>query len=222
MIKRIIEFVTLFFQNRIGGKQTVSELPLDRVIERQRIINKEPRAGGVIHRNFDRDFKVMDITEELARHKTKKWKVRDTALVDRVVFHQSMSDGDVEGVNRYHIEPGNHISKTGCPRICYHYVISRDGIFYKCNKESCLTWHTRGQNLRGIGVLVMGDFSGGDYMGPMSVTEAQVETLTNCLFYFTDNPNLPGITNLKQFYGHCDFGKPHCPGTEIYELIHTA
>jgi len=63
--------------------------------------------------------------------------------------------------------------------------------------------------------MVAGDFDGGDHQGKTQPTKTQKKNLQKLLKHLILET---GLTN-KDIYGHCDFGKPACPGDEIYEII---
>lgn len=99
--------------------------------------------------------KLIDIRARLPRHKTRKWKTRNKA--DTIVVHTTASDNqDPFKTNAYHIKAGeqNHISKEGCPRICYHDYVTKDGTVYHCNNYTDWTWHAGLYNKRSIGVVM--------------------------------------------------------------------
>jgi len=76
--------------------------------------------------------KIVDITDKLPVHKTKRWKRR--TKINRIVVHTTSSDNqDPFKTARYHISAPNHISKTGCPTICYHDFITKAALVYRCN-----------------------------------------------------------------------------------------
>ena len=125
--------------------------------------------------------------------------------------------GSVEQVNNYHITPGeqNHLTKRGAPHFSYHYGIDLDGTVYKANSHSSTTWHTKGQNSCSVGIMVAGDFSGDTHKGKLEPTDIQKKNLQKLLDHLILELSLAD----KDIYGHCDFGKPACPGTELYQLI---
>lgn len=99
--------------------------------------------------------KLLDIRNEMPRHPTRKWKTRYSA--DRIIVHTSASNNqDPIRTANYHITPGNqnHISKKGCPGLCYHDFITKTGIVYHCNNYTDVTWHAGAYNKRSIGVVM--------------------------------------------------------------------
>lgn len=146
--------------------------------------------------------------------------------IDLVCLHQAMgyvdsySVKDVLGVHSYHTSTQCHINPgIGCPRICYHFVIDDDGMIYQCNELTDITWAARGANTTGIHILLIGNFSGPGYAGKGEPTTAQKAAyLELAQSLLSDDINLPSIYR-QSFVGHCDFGKPACPGTVAYEWV---
>ena len=142
----------------------------------------------------------------------KLWGNRPTTMINKIIVHQSLSDSTTEQVNRYHTSKESHIKPgVGCPKICYHYTIEKDGTIYKVNKDTDITWHTAGQNMTSLGVLVLGNFSGEGYVGKSFPTDRQLTSLT----YLLDKLRLSYKLTKNDVYGHHDFGKPACPGYDI-------
>ena len=82
---------------------------------------------------------IKDFREKLPIHKTKKWELRDKE-VKLIVLHCTERDWDVLETAIYHIS-SNHIDKTGCPTICYHYFIDKEGEIFYVVDERYKTWH---------------------------------------------------------------------------------
>ncbi|HNW88095.1 MAG TPA: peptidoglycan recognition family protein [Bacteroidales bacterium] len=166
-------------------------------------------------------LEVTDVVDTLPWHPTKRWGTRTLSVINKIIVHQTLSKGTMQAVNKYHITPAedNHISATGAPHICYHFVIEKDGTIYKTNKVTHIVWHCTGQNTASIGILVMGNFDAVDYKGTEKPTEKQIKSLGNLLDAITKD-NLEGLKITKlNIFGHCDFGKLDCPGTRLYSFI---
>ena len=108
-----------------------------------------------------------DIRDKLPRHKTKKWVHRSIKGVKYIVVHTTGSiNQDPFKTNAYHISP-NHISKTGCPRLCYaDYIAYHKGftgsdecIVYRCNNYTEKTWQS-GSPMNGMSVGVVIAYNG--------------------------------------------------------------
>lgn len=110
-------------------------------------------------------LKKRDIRDTIPRHPKRKWRTRDSA--DYIIVHTTASDTqDPNRTAKYHITPGkkNHISRKGCPSICYHDFITKDGIVYHCNDYTDITWHAGWYNKRSVGVVLA--FKGQDGISP--------------------------------------------------------
>jgi len=165
----------------------------------------------------EKEFEIVDMIEELEWNPVKRWSKRSVGSIDRVIIHHTGSKGDVTSINKYHISPGNHISSLGTPHICYHYVISGpftsnhcDGEIVLVNDIRDITWHCRGQNSRSIGIAVVGNF--------VDDTKPSSEQLLAVRWLMKHIHEDLGIDK-KEFYGHCDFRKPACPGKSLYNEI---
>jgi N-acetyl-anhydromuramyl-L-alanine amidase AmpD len=162
-------------------------------------------------------------------HPTKRWGQRNLSLIKNIVIHQSMSyykqysTKDIEGVNNYHITPSNdnHISKTGCPHICYTFVIDDDGKTYQCNEYKHITWHCKGHNIDSLGILILGDFDGPSYNGKYEKpTQEQMESLYLLLNYMIDQKFYRQIDK-KHIFGHTELqaNKENCPGNYLMKFV---
>lgn len=162
---------------------------------------------------------MKNLTKSLPWHETKKWSKRPISAIDRVIVHQTMGAGTVEDINRYHVgTANNHISPTGCPHICYHFVIDKEGIICLTNRMSDLVWHARGSNYHSIGIMILGDFAGPGHLGTDIVNDEQLDALDRllnllCESYDIDKNNIKGHNEVSN--------KLACPGTDIQEYINT-
>lgn len=164
-------------------------------------------------------FEVIDYVNVLKWHKSRTWSKRTLSKINKLVVHQSLTSGSLEGINNYHITPGkqNHISPKGAPHICYHYAVDKDGKVYQCNQHSSLVWHTRGQNTTGIGIVLLGNFDGPTYKGTETPTSLQLENTNRLIDFLLKSKDI----NIEktEVYGHKDFGKENCPGTIVYDSV---
>lgn len=146
---------------------------------------------------------------------TSLWGKRTESIIDKIIVHQALGEIDTIGVHNYHISEKSHLKKGGAPKIAYHFSIEKSGKTYLVNDLTDVVWHCKGQNLRSIGILVCGDFDGPNHVGKSSPTEEQLKSLKGLLDRLTSELSIPK----KEVYGHCDFGKPACPGWDIHKFI---
>lgn len=158
---------------------------------------------------------IINHIQQLEWHPSRRWSNRELSRVNKVILHQELGESSIEQVNRYHINP-NHISSSGCPHFCYHYGISKNGEVIQANELSHVTWHTKGQNTAGIGIMFVGNFKGpGHELGNEGPTDEQMQSAEELVGFLLDTFKL----NKQDVFGHYHFGKPACPGYKIQEWI---
>jgi N-acetyl-anhydromuramyl-L-alanine amidase AmpD len=162
-----------------------------------------------------KDIDCENLINKLDWHPNKIWGQRPITDINKIIIHQSLSDGKIENINRYIISPGNHISTNGCPHIPYHIAINKDGEILICNNFDDRTWHTKGVNRVSLGVCVLGNFIGTGYNKGHEPTEKQLLNLELLIEYLLDKLSLTS----KSVYGHYHFGKPACPGKSCSEIV---
>ena len=174
---------------------------------------------------------ITSIINSLEWHPTKKWAKRTIDKIDTILVHQAGMVATVEGINKYHITPTsdqdndgviegwerNHLSDTGAPHICYHFVIDRSGKVYQTNRITDVTWHAKGYNTKGIGILVNGNFDGPHWSGTEAPTAGQIRNLKRLLRILSKKYNIQ-VDNIK---GHGEINplKEACPGTLLLNIV---
>jgi hypothetical protein len=174
---------------------------------------------------------IADYRGRLANHSTKHFRIRtNPSDVLGVCSHHSAGvSQDPQAVARYHVGP-NHISQTGCPGLCYNFVISQDVeptsvILARDLREICWSQavDTKGnqdwsgdENRHLLSILVMGDFNETNRLGrsgdPAMQQLQRWEWLTQWL------SELFGFDGLG-YFGHYHFGKIYCPGRVLRRRI---
>lgn len=166
---------------------------------------------------FKSKFKFRDVRNILPIHKTRKWKRRKWNNILEIVIHHSAAISkkmngirEIENIAIYHRSP-NHISKRGCPGICYPWVIDRDGIIYKTSDHENITWHCKRHNNRSVGICLLGKFTK-DGQKP---TLDQFRSLEKLLVHLLSTLKL----NIGNVFCHRDFKNTICPGDLIYYFV---
>lgn len=158
---------------------------------------------------------IKNSIDTLPWHPTRRWSKRLTTDINKIIVHQELGDGSIERVNKFHIGP-NGVSEKGCPHFCYHFGIQKDGTIVQANEVTDITWHTVGQNTTGIGIMLVGNFSGKGYMkGEADPMPEQMQSLNILVNWLMKEYRI----HRTQLFGHSDFGKPDCPGFVIDEWI---
>lgn len=170
---------------------------------------------------------IKNIIDELPKHPTKKWGKRNLSIISEVIVHQAAARGATAfNVNTYHITPSsdknhdgvieswerNHLSDTGAPHICYHYVIEKDGTIEQCNNVTDITWHAKGHNIMAIGIMLAGYFKGRGHEKADEPTKEQLDSLVWLLNKLHED--FPKISK-NNYKGHCEVdpvNKIACPG----------
>jgi N-acetylmuramoyl-L-alanine amidase len=161
---------------------------------------------------------ITDLELQLnpAYNEEKYWGYRPTNMIDKLIVHQELGEGDTKSVHRYQTSINSHLKiGVGAPMIAYHYTIEKDGTIYKVNKDTDITWHTKGQNMVGIGIMLVGDFTGPDHIGQSEPTDRQLSALK----YLLNKLRLKYGLEKADVYGHNDFGKKACPGDIVVGFL---
>lgn len=147
-------------------------------------------------------MQIKDITDNLPRHPTKRYRQRalDT-ITHAVVHHSATAGGTPEAFARYHVRD------LGWPGIGYHYVIDRKGQVYKCHSAAVVSYHASGANSCSIGVCLVGNL---DVQRP---TESQRAALVELLQELMSAYHIPAA----HVIGHREVPgtRKSCPGTNI-------
>lgn len=96
-----------------------------------------------------KDELFTDIIYKLPVHPTKKPKKQNK--IKKIVVHTTDGVVTPQGLAKYDIGP-NHISKTGCPSVTYHYLINQSGKAGKCCPHEVVTWHAGPHNNQSLAV----------------------------------------------------------------------
>lgn len=163
-------------------------------------------------------MQIKNFIKELPWHKSRLWQKREISQIDKIIIHQELGESSVENVNAYHtsISTQNHITPKGCPHICYHYAIRKNGEILQTNELSDITWHCKGQNTSSVGIMLVGNFAGPGYdMGSSVPTPEQIQSTEQLVDFLLKSLHLSNAS----LFGHYQFGKPACPGYVMQEWV---
>lgn len=163
-------------------------------------------------------MQIKNLITELPWHAERVWRKRELSQIDKIIIHQELGESSIENVNQYHISvgPQNHITPKGCPHMCYHYGIRKNGEVVQVNELSDIVWHCKGQNTSSIGIMLVGNFSGPGYdLGTSEPTEEQIHSVNELVDFLLTSFKLPNTS----LFGHYNFGKPACPGYVMQEWV---
>jgi N-acetyl-anhydromuramyl-L-alanine amidase AmpD len=169
-------------------------------------------GGGITVYNYTgtdivlEDGTILE-TKELPTHLTKEYDKRplnDTDSLTVFVHHTAVdADASIEGIARYHV---NH---NGWAGIGYHSAIEPDGDILLLNSLYTISYHTRGQNTKGISVVMLGNYD------TETLNDKQIASLELVL------NALCQVLPIKSIKGHRDAFSAHtsCPGNNAYNQI---
>lgn len=170
---------------------------------------------------------ATDLRGKLAINNNHQWKKRSFSDIQGVVFHQTLGNTSLENVAKYHTGPQSHINPGGVHSISYTIGIRKSGEICVMNDLEDVTWS---QGMKGndidenkcfIGVVCEGLFG---WDPAIAVHEGQKvgdptkEQMTSISVVWDGLAELFNM-DIKDIYGHFDWGKPACPGTKIKEYI---
>lgn len=163
---------------------------------------------------------VRDMRRHLPRHKTRVWRKRPLDDLVGMVWHQTLGEGSVKGVARYHVGP-NHISQRGLPCISYTFFVAPDGEVMLCNDLEDVTYSQGDRTKPGdenrmyVSACFAGNFDAPGYQGTTQVTARQISS--GMLLWLACSGAFGWHGDA--LYGHHHMGKAVCPGSVLSGLI---
>ena len=179
-----------------------------------------------INEDFCSRINATDLRGALPTNKNgTKFRWRDPSQLKGIVFHQSLSWGNIEQTHKYHTGP-NHMAANGLERISYTIGIRRNGEVCFLNNLETKTW-SQGitkrygdENAEFLAVLFEGMFKWGnetEYLG-QKLGEPSEQQLQSALDIWNNTASYFNW-DTQDLYGHFDFGKPACPGNTLESFI---
>jgi len=152
----------------------------------------------------------------------RQWRARKASSIKGVCVHQLWgSPHDTPApTNDYHIGP-NHISIHGAPHICYTIYVTPHGNVCLCNPLHAITWsqgdgsQPGSENRMLVSVGLTGKFRCRSHPRLPAPTPSQLEAVERVWEWLAMSF---GLTEADLF-GHFDFGKANCPGTDLEDWI---
>ena len=178
MKKRGIQFLIITLFS-IGGYTIVNNTGDDIILE-----------SGVV-------LKAQDIAENL----NKVYPDRDDSDCFKIIIHHTAmpKDTPISRVSEVHVE-------NGWSRLSYHFGVLDDSI-YVINDISKMTWHAKGSNKYGIGVVLLGNYQN-DYP-----SEQTIKTLQSLISAIKE------VYCIRDVVAHRDVRATLCPGDKAYECL---
>ena len=149
-------------------------------------------------------FDIENIVDDLEKHPTKTFPLRNLNQIDRLILHHFAGNGTPYAVAHYHVKPeewinGENVGGRNWPGIGYHYVIAKNGTVYQTNNWNTVSYHVSGQNTNSIGIALEGNFKIEQH------EPAQIDSLNKLIPYLRSQFIQP-----LEVYQHSDFAnKPY-------------
>ena len=158
-------------------------------------------------------MEIVNISDQLQWNPRRgPWKKRNLNIIKEVILHQELGNADVYGVHHYHTNYDSRGAAYGrnWPKFAYHFGIHTDGTIYQCNELTDISWHTKRHNTQGVGIMLVGNFSGPGWDGNREPTAEQ----RAAYFWLAEEllNQFPNQLTRQNFHTHANFGKPACPG----------
>ena len=164
-------------------------------------------AGGVGVYNYtgnDVTLSNGDVikSHSLENHLYKTYKDRDLDQPLTIFLHHTATSktASIETINRIHLE-------NDWARVSYHFAIEDDGDILLLNDLTKLTWHTKGNNTKGISIVLIGNYEN------YKPSEAMSESTRGLIDVLCNELDL----NIVSIKGHRDVRATLCPGKYAYE-----
>jgi N-acetylmuramoyl-L-alanine amidase len=97
---------------------------------------------------------IIDIQSRLKKHTTKRYAQRSITKITDITVHHSETplNHTPEGFAAYHVD------EKGWPGIGYHYCINSDGVIWKVNELTTISYHNGFNNTFAIGICMIGKY----------------------------------------------------------------
>ena len=145
---------------------------------------------------------VVLASENIEGHLSKVYSDRNdsTAFLTIVLHHTNLpSHYSIDRLSRSHVE-------KGWPRLSYHFGILDDKI-HIINDISKMTWHAKGTNRYGIGIVLLGEYQN---KAPSKQTIQTLKVLIS---------SIKSAYCIDKVVGHRDVRATLCPGDKAYECL---
>lgn len=166
-------------------------------------------VGGVVYNYSGEDVILPDGTEistkDLPEHISKEYGERNLEDSLYIFIHHtaSPSSAKIENIAKW------HVNNNGWARIGYHSGIKSNGDILILNSLRTLSYHTRGNNTKGISIVLLGNYN------EEELTDAQLKSLKIVTEALCQNLKIKGIMGHRDAPG----ASTSCPGDNAYKLL---
>lgn len=167
-------------------------------------------AGGIVFNLTGDDVTLANgdtiKSEKLEHHLTRNYKLREVKNVPleiRVHHTAGSKYQSFQSIAKYHVE------QRGYPEIAYHVAVNYKGEIFFLNDIEEITYHTKGNNAKGIGIVLVGNYETEE---PTKEMIESVKLVSNALC---------DVLNITTISGHKDAkgAKTLCPGKNAYNEL---
>jgi len=151
---------------------------------------------------------MVDVIGALPKHPTDRYGERSRKITHLAIHHTvTEKTHTVESLAKSHIV-GNQ-----WPGIGYHYVVAADGVIYRCQPDSTLSYHVGNANSYCLGICLVGCFMptlGNTPQSPEDQlpTPQQFLSAAHLAAWLMQTYEIP----LENVVGHKEVGRTECPG----------
>lgn len=142
---------------------------------------------------------IINISDQLPRHASKKWPKRDFSLLQGNIIHHAASEAPIRNQALY------HVNSHGWPGIAYTWCIQNEQI-YQTNWLDDRTTHASGANDIAWGICVVGDLS------KRPITDFERRAITGLVLMTREYRKSLWVK------GHNQVSKTSCPCTDMNRI----
>jgi N-acetyl-anhydromuramyl-L-alanine amidase AmpD len=145
---------------------------------------------------------VMLSSESITEHFQKTYPKRsDTEACFKIIVHHTNlpKNYSIDKLSASHVE-------KGWPRLSYHFAVLDDKI-YIINDINKMTWHAKGSNAHGIGLVMLGSYQ------KEAPSEETIHTLKALI------SGIKSAYCVESVLGHRDVRATLCPGDAAYQVL---
>lgn len=166
-----------------------------------------PNVYNYTGENFTITDSTTFKTKDFIKHSTKTYRERNITVADTFsvyIHHLAVpASSSISGIMNY------HVNSHGWPAIGYHSGIKENGDILLFNSLETISYHTRGQNTKGISIVLWGN-----YMDEYPKKE-QIESLEIVLDALRQSVNIGEVS----VHRRAPNARTSCPGDDAVKTL---